>query len=94
MLGMAEEFKEQRVAVNALWPRTTIATSVVVNLSSRQNMVPRSLSTAMMADSAYTIVTANSTKTTGNFFVDDEVLVSAGVTDFSAYKIDQRVDLK
>jgi citronellol/citronellal dehydrogenase len=71
VLGMAEEFREQRIAVNALWPRTTIATSVVVNLSANSNVLSGSLSTTLMADAAYTIVTSNSAKTTGNFFIDD-----------------------
>ena len=70
VLGMAEEFRSEGVAVNALWPRTAISTAAVNNLLGGSDMVRRSRTDKIMADSAYIILTSDSRKTTGNFFVD------------------------
>lgn len=86
VLGMAEEFRDQGLAVNALWPRTTIATAAV-NMLGGDDMMNASRTPEIMADAAYVILTSNSRTTTGNFFIDDEVLRTAGVTDFEKYAV-------
>ena len=92
VLGMSAEFREQGVAVNALWPRTTIDTEAI-RLIAGQEARRRARSPKIMADAAHWILTQPSRRVTGRFFVDDEVLRGAGVTDLSAYKhpdVDER----
>jgi len=85
VLGMSEEFRKTGIAVNALWPRTAIDTAAL-------QMIP-GISTAacrtpeILADAAYVILNRPSKETTGNFFVDDEVLASVGVTDLDGYAV-------
>lgn len=93
VLGMAGEFKEQGVAVNALWPKTVIATAAVRNLLGGEEVVNRSRKPEVMADAAYVILTRNSRECTGNFFVDEEVLREAGTTDFDQYAVTPGSDL-
>jgi len=93
VLGMAGEFREQGIAVNALWPRTTIATAAVQNLLGGQELARRSRKPEIMGDAAHVILTKPSREFTGNFCIDDEVLASAGVTDLSAYAVDPSVEL-
>lgn len=88
VLGMAGEFRKQGVAVNALWPRTTIATAAVQNLLGGDELTRRSRKPEIMADAAHVILTRPSREFTGNFCIDDEVLESAGVTDLSGYAVD------
>ena len=83
-LGMAEEFRNDGIAVNALWPRTAIDTEAI-RLIAGQGARAKTRSPRIMADAAHWIVTQPSRKVTGRFFLDDEVLRSAGITDFSAY---------
>jgi len=85
VLGMAEELKPQRIAVNALWPKTVIATAAVQNLLGGDDTIKGSRSPDIMADAAHAILTRKSTEFTGNFCVDEELLRSTGVTDFSRY---------
>ena len=85
VLGMAEEFKEQGVAVNALWPRTAIATAAVKNALGGDNIMNISRTAEIMADAAYVILTKSSKEFTGNFCIDDNLLAENGVTDFSIY---------
>ncbi len=85
VLGMAGEFRQQGVAVNALWPRTVIATAAVQNLLGGDEAMKGSRTPEIMADAAYVILTRPSRECTGNFFIDDEVLASAGVKDLSKY---------
>ena len=85
VLGMAEELKSQGIAVNALWPRTVIATAAVQNLLGGDETIRGSRSPDIMADAAYVIFTRKSRETTGNFFIDDELLASAGITDLEKY---------
>lgn len=92
VLGMAGEFREQGIAVNALWPRTVIATAAVRNLLGGDEMVRRSRKPEIMADAAYIILTRPSREFTGNFCVDDEVLASAGISDLSTYAVDPSVE--
>ena len=87
VLGMAEEFRQQGVAVNALWPRTAIATAAVQNLLGGNDAIRHARKPEIMADAAYAILTRESRKCTGNFFIDDEVLREAGVTDFDLYAV-------
>jgi len=84
-LGLAAEFASDGIAVNSLWPRTTIATAAVATFfpqAMAASRVPE-----IMSDAAYAIVTRPSRECTGNFFVDEEVLRSAGVTDFERYAV-------
>ncbi len=85
VLGMAEEFKEQGVAVNALWPRTAIATAAVKNILGGDETVKVSRTPEIMADAAYVIFTKDSKEFTGNFCIDDNLLAENGVDDFSKY---------
>lgn len=91
VLGMAEEFKEQGVAFNALWPKTVIATAAVQNLLGGDEVVKRSRKPEIVADAAYYILSKNSRECTGNFFVDEDVLRAEGVTDFSPYRFSPEV---
>lgn len=85
VLGMSEEFRRDGIAVNALWPRTAIDTAALA-------MIPGVDLTAcrkpeILADAAYAILNRNSRECTGNFFIDDEVLASEGVTDLDQYSV-------
>jgi citronellol/citronellal dehydrogenase len=85
VLGMAEEFKEKGIAVNALWPRTAIATAAVKNILGGDELVKVSRTPEIMADAAYVILTKDSKEFTANFCIDDNLLADNGVTDFSKY---------
>ena len=85
VLGMSEEFKNQGVAVNALWPRTAIATAAVKNILGGEDTVNISRFPSIMADAAHVILTKNSKEFTGNFCIDDNILSESGVKDFSIY---------
>ncbi len=87
VLGMALELKDQGIAVNALWPRTVIATAAVQNLLGGDDTIKGSRTAEIMADAAHVILTRESRAFTGNFCVDDETLASAGVTDLSKYAV-------
>jgi citronellol/citronellal dehydrogenase len=85
VLGMAEEFKEQGVAVNALWPRTAIATAAIKNALGGEAIMNISRFPEIMGDAAHVILTKPSKEFTGNFCIDDTILAENGVTDFSVY---------
>ena len=85
VLGMAEEFKDEGVAVNALWPRTAVATAAIKNALGGESVMNISRSPEIMADAAYVILTKKSREFTGNFCIDDNLLADNGVTDFSKY---------
>ena len=85
VLGMEEEFKEEGVAVNALWPRTAIATAAIKNALGGDAIMNISRSPEIMGDAAYMILTKNSKEFTGNFCIDDNLLAENGVKDFSQY---------
>jgi citronellol/citronellal dehydrogenase len=87
VLGMAEEFRPRGIAVNALWPRTAIDTEAIRLLSGQEARL-KTRRPEIMADAAYWILTQPSTKVTGRFFLDDEVLRSSGVSDFARYRHD------
>lgn len=84
-LGMSAEFASKGIAVNSLWPRTTIATAAVEVFF--PEAVAGSRKPAIMADAAHAIVTLDSRSATGNFYIDEEVLREAGVSDFEAYAV-------
>ncbi|MCO5147170.1 MAG: NAD(P)-dependent oxidoreductase [Aquamicrobium sp.] len=84
-LGMSAEFAKDGIAVNSLWPLTAIDTAAVRNLLGGETVAAMSRSPAIMADAAHAILTKPSRETTGNFFIDEEVLRAEGVSDFSAY---------
>jgi citronellol/citronellal dehydrogenase len=84
-LGLAEELREAGVASNALWPRTLVATAAVQNLLGGDEAMRRARTPAIYADAAYEVLTRPSRECTGNAFLCEDVLVEAGVTDFSGY---------
>ena len=92
VLGMAGEYRRAGVAFNALWPRTVIATAAVMNLGGGES-VRGSRSPDIMADAAHHILTSPSRACTGNFFVDEDVLRTAGVTDLTKYQTVPGADL-
>ncbi len=92
VLGMAEEYREQGVAVNALWPRTTIATAAVQNLLGGDEVIQRCRTPEIMADAAHVILTRPSRECTGNFFVDDDVLREEGVENFDPYAVNSALE--
>ena len=81
VLGMAEEFKKEGIAFNALWPRTVIATAAVRNLLGGEQAIKGSRKPEIMADAAHIIFNQNARENSGNFYVDDEVMAAAGITD-------------
>eukprot|EP01147_Barroeca_monosierra_P006580 gene6580-7524_t len=91
VLGHSAEFRPFNIAVNALWPRTTIATAAVKNVLGGDKMMNIARQPSIMADAAHCILTRRSEKCTGNFFVDDEVLASEGCVDFSKYKVNPAI---
>jgi citronellol/citronellal dehydrogenase len=87
VLGMAEEFREAGVAVNALWPRTVIATAALAMIPGMSARLDNCRKPEIIADAAHAILTRDARATTGTFFVDEDVLASEGVTDFSPYAV-------
>ncbi len=93
VLGMAEELKGERIAVNALWPRTAIATAAVQNLLGGDLTIRASRKPDIMGDAAHAIFTAPSAEVTGRFLIDEEFLRSQGVTDFDHYAMTPGAEL-
>jgi len=87
VLGMAEEFRPDGIAVNALWPRTVIGTAALAMLPGASEHLDRTRKPEIVADAAHAILVRDARSTTGRFFIDEEVLREAGVTDFSAYAV-------
>lgn len=87
VLGMAEEFRDHRVAVNALWPRTVIATAALAMIPGMGARGDGCRTPEILADAAHVILTSDAGQATGHFYIDEEVLSSAGVTDFSRYAV-------
>lgn len=84
--GMAGEFRQAGVAVNALWPRTVIATAATQNLLGGDAIVRGSRTPEIMADAAHIVLTRPSRESSGQFWIDEDVLHGAGVTDFEKYQ--------
>jgi citronellol/citronellal dehydrogenase len=93
VLGLAEELRPQGVAVNALWPRTVIATAAVQNLLGGDAVMARARRPEIVADAAHVVLTRDSRAFTGQFCIDEEVLRSAGVTDLARYSDGPEEDL-
>lgn len=87
VLGLAEELKPLRIGVNALWPRTTIATAAVQNLLGGDFLIQRSRTPEIVADAACLILQRPSFECTGNFFIDEKILEENGITDFTNYAV-------
>jgi citronellol/citronellal dehydrogenase len=87
VLGLAGELKKEGIAVNALWPKTLIATAAVQNLLGGDEIVRKSRHPRIVADAAYHILRRPAAGCSGNFFIDEEVLEAEGVVDFSAYSV-------
>ncbi|MGH7908635.1 MAG: SDR family oxidoreductase [Thermodesulfobacteriota bacterium] len=85
-LGMAEELRAHGIAVNSLWPRTTIATAAI-EVNFPEAILKASRKPAIMADAAYAILKRDSRSATGNFYIDEDVLRAEGVTDFEQYAV-------
>lgn len=93
MFGMAEEFRAEGIAFNALWPRTTIATAAVQFALGGDAMMRQSRRPEIMADAAHAMLTRDARQYTGHFVLDEDVLREDGVVDFSAYRYDSSTDL-
>ena len=87
VIGFAEELKPFRIAANALWPRTTIATAAVMNLLGGQMLINMSRTPEIIADAAYAILKRPSSTCIGNLYLDEDVLAEEGVTDLSGYSV-------
>ncbi|MEZ0167730.1 SDR family oxidoreductase [Microvirga sp. TS319] len=88
VLGLAGELRGRGIAVNALWPRTTIATSAVRNLLGGEEIVQASRTPEILADAAYAVFGKPSRSFSGHFLIDDVFLSGEGVTDFEKYHVD------
>ena len=93
-LGLAGELRGQGIAVNALWPRTTIATAAVENLLGGKEMMRRSRTPDILADASYRIFLKPARSFTGHFLIDDSFLAGEGVTDFEQYRVDPAAPLQ
>jgi len=88
VLGLAGELRDKGIAVNALWPRTTIATAAIKNLLGGERVMRMSRTPEIMADAAYLVFQKPARRFTGNFLIDDTFLAAEGVTDFEKYRVD------
>ncbi|HEY0067194.1 MAG TPA: NAD(P)-dependent oxidoreductase [Flavisolibacter sp.] len=87
ILGLSEELKGDKIAANALWPRTTIATAAVQNLLGGDFLMQMSRTPDIVAEAAWHILRRPSAECTGNFFIDEDVLRREGITDFGQYAV-------
>ena len=92
-LGLSEELRSVGIGVNALWPRTTIATAAIANIVGGEEVMRASRRPEIVADAAHVILTRPAREFTGNFCIDDTLLAAHGVADFDRYRIDPSVDL-
>ncbi len=88
VLGLAGELRSKGIAVNALWPRTTIATAAIKNILGGDVLMRRSRSADILADAAYRLFLKPARSFSGNFLIDDTFLAGEGVTDFECYRVD------
>ncbi len=93
VLGLAGELRRKGIAVNALWPRTTIATAAVNNLLGGDALMKASRTPEILADAAHMIFTTPAKELTGQFLIDDTFMHGRGVTDFDKYRVDPTQDL-
>lgn len=94
VLGMAEEYRNDGIAFNSLWPRYGIATAAIEFAAADADQLKHCRTPEIMSDAAYEILTRPSRECTGNFFIDDTLLAETGVTDFSKYRVDPSVPLR
>lgn len=87
-LGMSKELAPDNIAVNSLWPLTAIDTAAIRNVLGDDEMVKGCRLVSIMADAAYAILCRDAGSCTGNFYIDEEVLREAGVTDFEQYAVE------
>ncbi len=87
VLGMAEEFRDFGIGVNALWPRSVIATAAVAMIPGAAAQRERMRRPEIVADAAHALLTRDARSTTGNFFIDEDVLAASGVTDVGRYAV-------
>lgn len=92
-IGWAKEFKKERIAVNSLWPRTTIDTAAVRNLLGGEVLANMSRTTDILSDAAWYILRQSSVECTGNLFIDEQVLAKEGITDLEKYAVVQGAKL-
>jgi citronellol/citronellal dehydrogenase len=92
-LGLSDELKADGIAVNTLWPRTTIATAAVRNLLGGDGLMRMSRSPEIMGDAAHLIFTQDAKTFTGRFSIDDTLLYEHGLRDFDKYRVDPTSDL-
>ena len=88
VLGLAGELRPQGIAVNALWPRTIIATAAIQNLLGGEERMRQARKPEIVADAAHAIFESPARQLTGRFLIDDTFLASCGVTDFAHYRVD------
>jgi citronellol/citronellal dehydrogenase len=88
VLGLAGELRPKGIAVNALWPRTIIATAAIKNLLGGEKRMHHARKPDIMADAAYAVLTSPSRQFTGHFLIDDTFLAERGVSDFEHYRVD------
>jgi len=93
VLGLAGELRPKGIAVNALWPRTTIATAAIKNLLGGEDVMRKSRTPDILADAAHAIFMKPANSFTGQFLIDDTFLASEGVTDFERYRVDPKEPL-
>ena len=94
VLGLAEELKKDGIAVNALWPRTTIATAAIKNVLGGDKLMKLSRTADILADAAHLVFLQPAKTFTGNFLIDDTFLHDVGkVTDFEHYRVDKTMPL-
>ncbi len=93
VLGMAEEFKKEGIAVNALWPHSVIATAAISNIVAGEEAFPHCRKPEILADAAHLILSKKSSDYNGNFCIDDVLLNQNGTTDFNKYRIDKNEPL-
>ena len=94
VLGFAGEFRTRGIAVNALWPRTTIGTAAIRNIVGGEAMMRASRKPEILADAAWLVFRKPAREFTGNFLIDDTFLAAEGVTDLDRYRIDPTVPLQ
>jgi citronellol/citronellal dehydrogenase len=93
VLGLAGELRAQGIAVNALWPRTTIATAAIKNLLGGEEIMRRSRRPDILAEAAYRIFGKPARSLSGQFLIDDTFLAAEGITDFEPYRVDPQEPL-
>ncbi len=93
-MGWAQEFRKYGIAANALWPKTTIATSAIKNLLGGEMLMQKSRKPEILADAAYYILSRSSKECTGNTFIDEDVLKKEGINDFTHYAVNPESKLQ